>query len=313
MSLDTGAQITDLTVNDHACLTFGESEELADLTAAFVRDGLAAGSRVVWLSDTPQAAAVELGRRGLGTATAPADPSAERTAAAGAGPIAVVDCQEGLMAGRAFEVERAVGWLREQVAAAQRKGYRGLRVALDMAWALRPVDGIEQLPVFEREIAAMVGELATRTACGPGSTAEATGALSVLCQYDRERFDPVTLASVAPFHAHSVAAATYHDDELLRICRQYAPPGIRIAGQIDVQAQEALALALSEAIRVDGDITVNMAELTFIDVSTTRMILDAARSIAHPRRVILKCHPAIESRFVILGVADLPNVDVSRR
>ncbi|GAB3980371.1 hypothetical protein GCM10029978_078250 [Actinoallomurus acanthiterrae] len=311
MSLDTGAQVTDLLVNDHACLTFGETEELADLTAAFVRDGLAAGSRVVWLSDTPQAAAVELGRRGLVTATAPADPPAEGTA--GAGPIAVVDCQEGLLAGRAFEVERAVGWLREQVAVAQRKGYRGLRVALDMAWALRPIDGIEQLPVFEREIASMVGELATRTASGPGSTAETSAALSVLCQYDRERFDPVTLASVTPFHAHSVAAATYHDDELLRICRQYAPPGIRIAGQIDVQAQEALALALSEAIRVDGDITVNMAELTFIDVSITRMILDAARSIADSRRVILKCHPAIESRFVILGAADLPNVDVSRR
>ncbi|GAA4629878.1 hypothetical protein GCM10023196_053000 [Actinoallomurus vinaceus] len=313
MSLDTGAQITDLTVNDHACLTFGESEELADLTAAFVRDGLAAGSRVVWLSDTPQEAEVELSRRGLGAAAVPAGPPGDGTAGAGARPIAVVDCQEGLMAGRAFEVERAVGWLREEVAVAQRKGYRGLRVALDMAWALRPVDGIEQLPVFEREIAAMVGELAQRTACGPGSNAEATAALSVLCQYDRERFDPVTLASVTPFHAHSVAAATYHDDELLRICRQYAPPGIRIAGQIDVQAQEALALALSEAIRVDGDITVNMAELTFIDVSTTRMILDAARSIAHPRRVILECHPAIESRFVILGATDLPNVDVSRR
>lgn len=65
----------------------------------------------------------------------------------------------------------------------------------------------------------------------------------MLCQYDRERFDPVTLASVTPFHTHTVAAATYHDDELLRICRQYAPPGIRLAGQLDVEAQEALSLA----------------------------------------------------------------------
>jgi hypothetical protein len=34
------AQITELAVDDHACLTFGEEEELLDLTAAFVRDGL---------------------------------------------------------------------------------------------------------------------------------------------------------------------------------------------------------------------------------------------------------------------------------
>jgi hypothetical protein len=40
-------QVTDLALNDHACLTFGEQEELLDLTAAFVRDGLASGSRVV--------------------------------------------------------------------------------------------------------------------------------------------------------------------------------------------------------------------------------------------------------------------------
>jgi hypothetical protein len=53
-------------------------------------------------------------------------------------------------------------------------------VALDMSWALRPISGIEQLPEFEEAIAAALA----------GTT------VSVLCQYDRERFDPVTLASV---------------------------------------------------------------------------------------------------------------------
>jgi hypothetical protein len=57
------SQITDLTVNDHACLTFGEPEELLDLTAAFVRDGLSGGLKVVWLSDVAAARAVpELAR-----------------------------------------------------------------------------------------------------------------------------------------------------------------------------------------------------------------------------------------------------------
>lgn len=55
------------------------------------------------------------------------------------------------------------------------------------------------------------------------------GTASVLCQYDRDRFDPVTLASVSAFHTRQVAAATYYADAVLRICRQYAPPGIRIA------------------------------------------------------------------------------------
>ena len=51
MAADAGVQVTELGAEDHACLTFGESEELFDLTAAFVRDGLAAGLKVMWLSD----------------------------------------------------------------------------------------------------------------------------------------------------------------------------------------------------------------------------------------------------------------------
>ena len=87
----------------------------------------------------------------------------------------------------------------------------------------------------------------------------------MLCQYDRDGFDPVTLASVAAFHTRSVAAATYYADAIVRICRQYAPPGIRLAGEIDHKNAEPLALALAEAIRLDGDITINMAGLGFID------------------------------------------------
>ena len=49
MAADAGAQVTELTDEDHACLTFGEPEELADLTAAFISDGLAGGLKVIWL------------------------------------------------------------------------------------------------------------------------------------------------------------------------------------------------------------------------------------------------------------------------
>jgi hypothetical protein len=47
-------QVTELSPDAHACLTFGEPDDLLDLTAAFVRDGLASGFRVVVLSDSPQ-------------------------------------------------------------------------------------------------------------------------------------------------------------------------------------------------------------------------------------------------------------------
>jgi hypothetical protein len=282
VTANADAQITELVADDHACLTFGEQEELFDLTAAFVRDGLTDGLQVVWLSDqAPHAAMGELTRRGVAASEA-----------AATGQMTAAECDGRLLSGQVFRAEEAVGWLARQAAAARKAGYAGLRVAVDMSWALRPVTGIEELPRFEEGIAAAL---------------EGTAA-SVLCQYDRDRFDPVTLASVAGFHTRSVAAATYHADPVLRICRQYAPPGIRIAGEIDYQAEEPLGLALAEAVRLDGDVVINLERLMFADARCTAMIADAARTIAVSRGVVLRCQPGVASGLGRLGVADVPGV-----
>jgi len=282
VAVDASTEVTGLTVSDHACLTYGEPEELLDLTAAFIRDGLASGMKVVWLSDTvPARALSELARRGV-----------EAEAAVAAGQMSAVPCEGRLLTGRVFTAEHALSWLTGQLAASRRERFPGLRVAVDMSWALRPVAGVEQLPDFEEAVATALA----------GTTA------SILCQYDRERFDPVTLASVAAFHTRSVAAETYYADALLRICRQYAPPGIRLAGEIDYQAEEVLALALAEAIRLDGGITINMTGLTFIDAPCVRMVLEAARGLAGSRTVVLQCRPAVATRFAMFGAANLPGV-----
>ena len=278
------AQITDLTADDHACLTFGEPDELSDLTAAFVRDGLARGLKVLWVSDSaPQRAVAELARRGIAVEPALA-----------AGQLTATECEGRLLYGQEFDAWRAMDWLTGQMAACQREGFPGLRVAVDMSWALRPVTGVEQLPDFEESVAAALADTT----------------VSVLCQYDREAFDPVTLATVSAFHTRSVAAATYYADAMLRICRQYAPPGIRLAGEIDYQHAEHLALALTEAIRFEGDITFTMTALTFIDGSCARMIVDAARGLAPSRTVVLHCHPGIAATFELLGAGDMTGISL---
>jgi anti-anti-sigma regulatory factor len=236
----------------------------------------------MWLSDAgPGPAVTELARRGI-----------KVKPAVDAGQMTAAGCEGRLLSGQVFSADRAIGWLTRQLASSRELGFPGLRIAVDMSWALRPVTGIEQLPEFEEGIA---GALAGTTA-------------SVLCQYDRDRFDAVTLASVAAFHTRSVATATYHADAVLRICRQYAPPGIRIAGEIDYQAEEPLTLALAEAVRLDGDITVNMGALVFIDAFCARMIADTARMLAASRTVVLQCLPEVAAGFARLGLDGLPGV-----
>ena len=99
MAADASTEITELTVDDHACLTFGEAEELFDVTAAFVRDGLNAGLKVMWLSDAgPGPAVTELSRRGI--KVAPAMDAGQMTAAG---------CEGRLLSGQVFSADAAVG------------------------------------------------------------------------------------------------------------------------------------------------------------------------------------------------------------
>ncbi len=283
MAADAGVQVTELGAEDHACLTFGESEELFDLTAAFVRDGLAAGLKVVCVGEAgPGVAAGALARRGVAV-----------EAAMSTGQMTAAGPEGRLLSAQAFRAEAAVDWLARELTFSRKEGFPGLRVALDMSWALRPVAGIEELPEFEEGIAAAL----------EGSTA------AVLCQYDRERFDPVTLASVAGFHTRAVAAATYYADTLLRICRQYAPPGIRIAGELDFQAADPLGLALAETIRLGGDIVVNMSALAFVDARSTLMIAEAARTMASQSRLVtLQCWPEVVAGFTRIGLAGIRGI-----
>jgi hypothetical protein len=158
-----------------------------------------------------------------------------------------------------------------------------MRAAVDMGWPLRLVTGIEELPRFEEGIAAVP----------EGSTAP------VLCQYGRGRLDSVTLASAAGFHTRSVVAAACSADAVLRICRQDAPPGIRIAGQTGYQAGEPLAQA--QAVRLDGA-TVTMEALGS-PASGAAMIADAARTMPASRTVTLGCQPEAATGSARPGVA----------
>jgi hypothetical protein len=53
-----------------------------------------------------------------------------------------------------------------------------------------------------------------------------------------------------------------------------------------------------------------MAALAFIDGSCARMIVDAARGVAAPRAVVLRCGPGIAARFVVLGAEDIAGVSL---
>jgi hypothetical protein len=58
----------------------------------------------------------------------------------------------------------------------------------------------------------------------------------------------------------------------------------------------AARLALAEAVRLDGDVTVNMSTLAFIDAFCARMIADTAKMLAESRTVVLQCLSEVAGR-----------------
>jgi anti-anti-sigma regulatory factor len=275
----------DLRPGDHACLTFTDGEERLDLVAAFVRDGLRGGQKVVCVTDTtPQAAlAGELAGRGL-----PVE------GAAACGQLSVLSSADTFLAGGSFAAEATIRLLAAEIRRAERDGFSGLWITSDMCWALRPVTGVEQLMSFEARMAHLLAE----------------GRATAVCQYDRQCFDTVTLAGVAAHHPVALAAATCHDDALLRICRQYQPPGVRVAGEIDYQGVEPLTRALAEALTLDDHVHANLAGLEFADGSAAGALLQCAASLRPGQRMTVRCRGQVAKVLQALGLDELPGASL---
>ena len=133
------ATVDDLEPGDHACLTFSDADERLDIVAAFVRDGLERGDKVVCLTDLlrPDELSAELSERGL-----PVE-------ATGSGQLEVLSSVSEYIASGTFDPGHVLSGLRSRIDGALQQGYPGLRISADMVWALRPVDGLEQLMTFE--------------------------------------------------------------------------------------------------------------------------------------------------------------------
>jgi hypothetical protein len=281
----TPGTVDALAAGDHACLTFTDADERLDIVAAFVNTGLEAGHKVLCLTEAiePARLSEELAQRSVLVA----EPLRS-------GQLAIRGSDQSWLAQGTPTAAGMIEMLAMQLDLAAGQGYPGLRVSADMVWATRPLAAIDQLLIFETDVAALLAD----------------GRLTVICQYDRDSFDPLTLTSVAETHQRTVAAAVYHDDALLRVCRQYRPPGLRLAGEIDAEHTEALAQALGEALRLDQDVHVNLAALRFIDAASASAIVRAALSLPPERWMTVVCRGPVQTMLELCGARDASQLRV---
>ncbi|UQU64804.1 MEDS domain-containing protein [Couchioplanes caeruleus] len=271
-----------LASGDHACLTFSDPEERLDILAAFVAAGQSRGEEIICFTDAVgvDELRAELLERGI----------EERGAGGGGAHLRVVRADQLWGGGSAPEAATMVELLAGELRRALERGRSGLRITADMCWAARPQANAEQLLVFESEVARLFAD----------------GRLTAICEYDRESFDPVTLGYASRVHARTVAARVYHEDAVLRICRQHVPPGVRVAGDLDRTRADALRDALAEAVRLDPDIHLNLNQLHFLDPSAAEVILRTAANLPDRRRMVVVCAEPVERTLIEAGAARVP-------
>lgn len=277
--------VDELGPGDHACLTFSDPQERLDLVARFIRDGIRQHQRVLCLTDAVPAARLveELGARSVAT-----------QAAVRRGQLLVTPIETSLLVSGPPAAARMAAIVAEEFAHAARAGFTGVRVTADMCWATRPGAPADQLASYEN----CLHELFTE------------GRLCVFCQYDRERFDEVTLAFAASLHPKTVAATVYHESVLLRVCRQYSPPGVRIAGELDYRHQDALERALGESRRLDRHMHVNLTELDYIDAACAAVIVQTAARLPASRRMTVTAGSLVATVLDAVGAHATPRLRV---
>lgn len=271
--------VEQLRLGDHVCWTCDGDDDWLDAMARLVDAGVRRGEKVLYLTESllPAALVAGLSARGLNA-----------DGALASGQLVVRRAREVYLAGGGFDPDATLRTLTRHIRQAREEGWAGLRIIGDMAWALSPAPGVDQLDRYE---------------AGANRLFLEGGAMAV-CQYDQRLFSASELRRAAIAHPGSTSVTVNGRwRPLLRIHRT-APSGLRLVGEADMSNRRALAsvletLVTEHALR-DEAIVIDMTELAFADGAAVGLILRAARKAPGGVRLV-GCAPPVASLVSLLG------------
>ena len=190
---------------DHICSVYERDDELAELVAAFLVDGLARGERTWYVPSGDETDAIRsaLKRRGVDI-----DKESERTA------LQLFERSDTYAVHGGFDPEQTMRVFNEAIELALNDGFKGFRAAAEMSWALDLEDGGAALIAYESLLRTLF------------STSPATG----LCLYDKRRMPTPWVRGALLTHPMVAVAGTFMPN------RSYDPA---VRGLYDVDALSA--------------------------------------------------------------------------
>jgi anti-anti-sigma regulatory factor len=264
-------------LGDHVCLPFRTDEQLQGHISDFTAAGLSERQQVMIFTQSMTVADMVGWLRHQQPAFA---------AALHTGQLQVHRPDDVHLSGGYFDPQRMMVGFAQATDQTHAAGYDGLRVTVDMTWALRDVPGVEQLFDFE----AAANRLFTdRRLIG-------------VCAYDRRRFDSAGMERACAAHPITPGSSTLR-------CAQLAGPGLALEGEVDMANRNALGALLG--CLPDTDATLDLTGLTFADAASLGQLAHAAARRTH--RTTVCCTPRMARLLRLINLDRVARIEVLAR
>lgn len=168
-------ELENLQPGDHVCFIHETEEELRSVVEPYIRHGIEASEKVLYISDVRNLPMVTewLGGRGVDMVRV-----MER------GQFVMMGPEESYIHIGTFDPDRMIALLKKELKTALEDGFTGLRVAGEMTWALSGYAGSARLAEYEAKLNVFFRD----------------AACTELCLYDRNQFSPEVLLKVLETH-----------------------------------------------------------------------------------------------------------------
>lgn len=266
--------VDELRPGDHVCLRFDSDEDYAATLASSVATGLTRGERVLSVSgDVP----VEWLRGAVADRGLPAEALLE------SGQLVLDDARTVLGNGGSFDGDAVAEGYRLAAEQAVADGYSALRVMADLGWAVGGLVSPGQLIDFEWRADRMIADLP----------------LVALCGYDTRAAPPEAAEQVCAVHP-----ACAHDTRTPFSVLAGPDGSFAVSGEIDLSCGQAWRGVL-DAVTAgsDGQLTLDVGGLEFIDLPALRALVASANRLAEsggvltlrsPRPIMRRCMAVLD-------------------
>ncbi len=189
------AATLDIQTGDHVCSFYREAGQKWAMVGPFFRQGLARGEQCLYVAEEHPPAEVQAALQRAGLAV----PETE-----GREPPLVVTAATDYLPAGTFTPGALLARMAQSVRAALDGGYRGLRMAVEMSWALRWTSSLPRLAEYEARLNYCLSQ----------------SPVALMCQYNQLRFPEDMLLDVLHTHPLVVGDQTIHRNVY------YLPPDV---------------------------------------------------------------------------------------